>query len=127
VEHDNTPQQAVGYDRRLAEYISEFGFTPAMFLAESRRHKEHIDGIRSDIKDMVKKVDVLNEAILRLPCDKHEGARMVLETRVEALENKPKEDMRIVYISMLGCGAIGGLIVSGVLKLGELVKQAIGL
>lgn len=136
---DNMPKEhSSAFDGRMADYMEQEGFTPALFQAMSIRHKEHIDrlekshdalskaigdavlNLSSDIKELTKQVS-------GLPCDKHEGERKLLESRVSRIENKPVEDRKLSYMAMVACGAVGGLIVSGVLNIQKIAMHVLGI
>ena len=126
------------FDERMKKYVDDVGFTPALFYATQTRHKEHIDRIEKKqdelsrvigdaVINLSKDIRELSSKISSLPCDKHDGERKVLEQRVHTLETKPADDKKLIYIAMIGCGAVGGLIVSGVVKIGEIAKHITGL
>lgn len=110
------------FDKRIKEYE----FTPAVFRTQVERYISHQQEIKDNFKTVFEKIDKISDRISSLPCDKHEGDKKVLETRLSIIEKKPPEDKRLVFISMFGCGALGGLIVSGVMKLSDIARIVIG-
>jgi len=130
-------EHSSAFDERVATYMEQEGFTPALFQAMSIRHKEHIDrlekshdelskAIGSAVLNLSTDIKALTALIAGLPCDKHEGARKLVEARVTVLENKPKEDNRMTYIMMFSCSVVGGLVVSGALSIQKIAMHVLG-
>lgn len=127
---DKMVEHSGAYDKRIQEYEKDNPFSPAIFLSEQKRWKEHVNEVRADIKELKEEVKIsmkqISDKLASLPCERHEGDRKVLETRIKAIEDKPQDDKRIVWIAMLGCGVIGGLIVSGTLKVIQAASLMLG-
>ena len=93
--------------------------TVAVLWEDRKRHFRHYEVMDT-------KLDKLLAAVALLPCTRHEGETRLLEQKVSQIDKKLEEDKRSNYVTMAACGVLGGLVVSGGIKISQMVFKIFG-
>ena len=100
-------------------------------------HDEHPEGVKIGVlweerdrhfnhhRQVMEKLDLIANKLSLLPCDKHEGARMLLAQEIAGLKIERRNDLIMSRWFMIGSAVGGGMVVTGTLDIIKLITKVL--